>query len=69
MDIPGRGVVASGTNYPHHFIEHYSYDNKYYILFHLRTFQQGAWGHLGQPLLIVFYCIIPITLNIIYYSS
>ena len=53
-DILARGMVASGAASPLRFYIVLFLLQKYLIQLFLRTFWQGAWWHLGQPLLNVF---------------
>ena len=55
-------MVASGAASPKRFYIVLFLLQKYYIQLFLRTFWQGAWWHLGQPLINVLYSIIPITI-------
>ena len=63
-DILPRGVVESGTTSPNRFVFYYYY---YYISYIIpfKEIPQGACWHLGQPLIIILYSIIPITINIV----
>ena len=60
-------MLASGTTSLNQFIWYFSYYYKYYILFILRTFPQGACWYLGQPLLSFYIALflLPYILSII----
>ena len=61
-------MVASGAASPKRFYIVLFLLQKYLIQLFLRTFWQGAWWHLGQPLLNVFIKYYSYYNGIIYYS-